>query len=417
MSKMARVVSPIVIVIGGVALFFLLSSMRAAPERVERVDLGPLVQSIHAEASPLQVSVRAQGTVRPDREIDLVPQVSGVIEWISPELEAGGFFATADALMRIEAEDYELALEQARAEVERSQFQLQIEQGEAEVARLEWERLRPDQVADPLALRLPQVQASEAGLRAAQARLREAELRLERTTLRAPFHGRVRAVNVDAGQFVGAGQPIGRIYSIEKAQIVVPVPDEELAWIDVPKMDRQVSSDPVSTDPSPGVASVASEVPTPEPPVTIRARYAGRDHRWEGRILRSEGELDPRSRMVRLVIEVSDPYRWVTPSVPQQGTAEFSPLMVGLFCDVEIRGRTLQNVVSLPRSAIHDGNQVWVATRPGTLRVQSVDVVRTDRERGLVRMVLNEGDRIITSQLRGITDGMRIRVTDDGGRP
>jgi len=43
--------------------------------------------------------------------------------------------------------------------------------------------------------------------------------------------------------------------------------------------------------------------------------------------------------------------------------------------------------------------------------------VRTDRERGLVRMVLNEGDRIITSQLRGITDGMRIRVTDDGGRP
>jgi RND family efflux transporter MFP subunit len=272
-------------------------------------------------------------------------------------------------------------------------------------------------VADPLALRLPQVQASEAGLRAAQARLREAELRLERTTLRAPFHGRVRAVNVDAGQFVGAGQPIGRIYSIEKAQIVVPVPDEELAWIDVPKMDRQVSSDPVSTDPSPGVASVASEVPTPEPPVTIRARYAGRDHRWEGRILRSEGELDPRSRMVRLVIEVSDPYRWVTPSVPQQGTAEFSPLMVGLFCDVEIRGRTLQNVVSLPRSAIHDGNQVWVATRPGTLRVQSVDVVRTDRERGLVRMVLNEGDRIITSQLRGITDGMRIRVTDDGGRP
>ena len=417
MSKMVRVVSPIVIVIGGVALFFLLSSLRVAPERVERVDLGPLVQSIHAEASLLQVSVRAQGTVRPDREIDLVPQVSGVIEWISPELEAGGFFSNADALMRIEAEDYELALQQARAEVELSQFQLQIEQGEAEVARLEWERLRPDQVADPLALRLPQVQAAEAGLRAAQARLREAELRLERTTLRAPFHGRVRAVNVDAGQFVGAGQPIGRIYSIEKAQIVVPVPDEELAWIDVPKMDRQVSSDPVSTDPSPGVAPVDSEVPTPKPPVTIRARYAGRDHRWEGRILRSEGELDPRSRMVRLVIEVSDPYRWVTPSVPQQGSAEFSPLMVGLFCDVEIRGRTLQNVVSLPRSAIHDGNQVWVATRPGTLRVQSVDVVRTDRERGLVRMVLNEGDRIITSQLRGTTDGMRIRVTDDGGRP
>ena len=75
MRRLLRATLPIAILVGGGLLFFLLSSMRAAPQRVERVDLGPLVQTLDARTGAHEVIVRAQGVVRPDREIDLASQV------------------------------------------------------------------------------------------------------------------------------------------------------------------------------------------------------------------------------------------------------------------------------------------------------------------------------------------------------
>ncbi|MBT4097643.1 MAG: HlyD family efflux transporter periplasmic adaptor subunit [Gemmatimonadetes bacterium] len=421
MGRLLRATLPIAILIGGGALFFLLSSMRAAPQRVDRVDLGPLVQTLDDKAGTHQVIVWAQGAVRPDREIDLVSQVTGVVQWISPELESGGFFAAGELLARIDPEDYELSLQQVRAEVERNRYLLQLEHGEAEIARLEWDRVHPGVEADPLVLRIPQVRAAEATLRASEARQREGELRLERTQIRAPFHGRVRTASVDAGQYVGIGRAIARIYSIEKAEILVPISDEELAWIDVPS-------------PLESPASVGTQDPEESethPPVTITARYAGREHRWQGRVVRTEGELDPRSRMAHLVIEVSDPYRRVAAlQSPQSATQasgsaaraqesdkhDAAPLMVGLFCDIEIRGRVLQNVIELPRGAIHASDQVWTVTPAGQLRIHNADVVRTSRDKGLVRLSLADGERVIVSQLKGVTHGMQVRIAGESAQ-
>ncbi len=403
MGKLLRLIVPIGILVGGGALFFLLSSMRTAPGRVERVDLGPLVETLHVAAGSLQVTVTAQGTVRPDREIDLVSQVAGVVEWMSPEMEVGGFFATGDLLARIDPRDYELVLEQTRAELQRTRYQLELERAEAQMATLEWQRLHPHRQPDPLVVRMPQVQAAEAALRASQARMEEAELRLERTHLRAPFDGRVRALAVDAGQYVGVGRTLARIYSIEKAEIVVPVPDEELAWIDVPSVEES---------PRQAVRASGDHQKRWLAPVVISARYAGRDHQWGGRVVRSEGELDPRSRMVRLVVEVRDPYGRTTTLAATDGDPDRSPLMVGLFCDVEIRGRVLRDVIELPRSALHAGDQVWTVTSDGVLKIHEATVIRIDRDTALVRLNLTDGERVITSQLKGTTDGMRVRVAE-----
>ena len=412
MRRLLRATLPIAILVGGGLLFFLLSSMRAAPQRVERVDLGPLVQTLDARTGAHEVIVRAQGVVRPDREIDLVSQVTGVVQWISPELESGGFFAAGDLLARIDPEDYELALEQLRADVERNRYLLELEHGEAEIAGLEWDRFHPGVEPDPLVLRVPQVRAAEATLRASEARQREGELRLERTQIRAPFSGRVRTANADVGQYVGIGRAIARIYSIEKAEILVPIPDEELAWIDVPSPLESVTSLSRQDPEGSGTRST---------PVSITARYAGKEHHWQGRVVRTEGELDPRSRMAHLVVEVSDPYRraatLLSPQsatqTPESDTQDVAPLMVGLFCDIEIRGRILQDVIELPRGAIHAGDQVWTVTAAGQLRIHHADVVRTSRDKGLVRLSLADGERVIASQLKGVTQGMQVRIDSD----
>ena len=390
-----RFLLPVAVLAAGVAAYLLLVSLRTPPPREEPVHWVPLVETVQAPPETARVVVRGQGTVRPDREIDLVPQVGGRIVWISEQMETGGFFSAGQELARIDPEDFELAVDQADAEVARALYQLEIARGEAEVAAAEWERLRGGGGPEPsdLALHIPQVRLAEAALKAARARLREARLRLERTRLRAPFAGRVRSTDLDLGQYVSPGRGVARLYGIERAEIPVPVPDEELAWIDVP-------SPPASPRP------VAADAPPPERPqeagrgqVLLRARHAGRDHTWKGRVVRTEGQVDPRSRMINLIVEVDDPYG------PRDSAT--APLLVGLFVEVEIQGRPLTAVRTIPRRALHDGGRVWLA-EDGRLRRQPVEVVHLGREEALVRFDAAPGARVITSQLRGVTDGMAV---------
>ena len=402
MNRWMRFVLPAAILALGAASFALLVSLRAPPPRLERVSREPVVETVAAPPGPVRVVVRARGTVRPDREIDLVPEVGGRIVWISEDLEAGGFFSGGQVLARIDPEDYRLAVDQAEAEAARARYQLEVARAEAVVAAEEWERLRAGGGPEPsdLALHVPQVRLAEAALKAARARLREARLRLERTRLAAPFAGRVASTDLAPGQYVSPGRPVARLYGTERAEVPVPVPDEELAWIDVP-------------GPAPPDQALAADAPAPERPrrtaasgqVLLRGRYAGREHTWRGRVVRAEGLIDPRSRMVNLVVEVDDPYG--------PGSGAGAPLTAGLFVDVEIQGRPLSGVRTIPRRALRAGDLVWLAEE-GRLRLQPVEVVRLGREEALVRFDAAPGARVITSRLAGVTDGMAVRTP---GRP
>jgi RND family efflux transporter MFP subunit len=398
---------PLGILIVGFVAFRVLLSMRETPARVDRSYSGPLVEAMKLPLISVRVTVEAHGTVRPSDQIDLVPQVSGVAVWKSESLEAGGFFSEGDLLVQIDPEEYELALRRSEAEVAQSEYRLALAKEESVVARREWERLTtdsgvPPETANPLVFRLPQLRAAEADLKAARARLAESRLHLQRTRLSAPFDGRVRESRMDAGQFVNTGQPIARLYSIEKAEIVLPVPDEDLAWFAVPTTARRdgrsgmLSTAPADRESITGGGETGSEV-------VVSGWYAGKEHRWEGRLVRAEGELDPRSRMVHLVAEVDRPY----------AETYSAPLVVGMFVDVQILGREVDDVRRVPRRAVRPGNLVWVVGRDQILRVRPVQVAHASNEEMLVRFDTKPGEKIVLSQLSGVTDGMKVRVAEE----
>ena len=407
MNRWTRFALPAAILALGAASYALLTSLRTPPPRTERASQAPLVETVAVPPGLTRIVVRGQGTVRPDRRIDLVPQVGGRIVWISEDLEAGGFFSAGQVLARIDPEDYRLALDQAEAEVARARYQLEIARAEAEVAAEEWERLRAGDGPEPsdLALHLPQVRLAEATLKAARARLREARLRLERTDLKAPFAGRVGSTDLAPGQYVTPGRSVARLYGTGRAEVPVPVPDEELAWLDVPGPESSPRGQALVAGPP---DSEHPREPDSSAQVLLRARYAGRDHTWEGRVARTEGQIDPRSRMVNLVVEVDDPYG------PRAGAA--APLTAGLFVDVEIQGRPLSGVRTIPRRALRAGDLVWLV-EDGRLRMQPVKVVRLGREEALVRFDAAPEARVITSRLTGVTDGMAVRTVGRAGAP
>jgi len=409
MNKLFKMILPLLIIGAGVGSFVLLKSMQKAPERIERPNLGPLVESVEAPAQKVQVIVDGQGTVRPDAQINLVPQVSGLIVWKAEAFKPGGSFAKGENLFRIDPRDYELAVRQAEAQVAQARYQRDLAQQESDVSRQEWQRMRGgDDEASDLVLRLPQLRSAEANLASAAARLEEMTLRLERTVFKAPFAGRVRNSQVDVGQYVSVGQAVAQLYSIEKAEIIVPVPDGDLAWFALPvPVDAQsdeFAGLPVDSGRDEGTRS-AHLFARRGADAVVQGSFAGRRHEWQGRVVRTEGELDPQSRMARLVIEVDDPYGGIADGTP--------PLTVGMFVDVAIAGRQVEGVRIVPRAALRQNDKVWTVGSDGLLKIRQADVLRRMQDDVLTHIDLNSDERIITSQLSGVTDGMKVRLVND----
>lgn len=409
MTRVFKILLPVFILAIGFGAFTLLASMREPPQRAERIYVGPLVEAIKAPPQKVQVVVEGQGTVRPDAQIDLVPQVAGIVVQKAAEFEPGGAFAKGDLLFEIDPQDYQLALQQAAAQVAQARYQLELAQEESAIALQEWERIRTeDEKPTELVLRKPQLRAAEANFQSAEARLAETLLRLKRTKVYAPFTGRVRSARVDVGQYFNAGQSVAQLYSIEKAEIVVPVPDADLGWFTLPfPIEIADASEPGADavyDLNAEGGAKAFAFAREGASVVVNGSFAGRRHQWTGRVVRTEGELDPQSRMARLVIEVEAPYGGIADGIP--------PLTVGMFVDVAIAGREVDGVRVLPRAALRQGDRVWTVGPDSTLHIRAAQVVRAMKEEVLAYVDMADEDRVITSQLSGVTDGMQVRLAN-----
>ena len=378
--RAAHVLLTVLLVAAGALGFKALSETRQDLKRQKPEAVLPGVRVVPAPSAAGPVVIRGEGSVAPLRQVNLVPQVGGEVVHVSPSLVNGGAFDSGELLVRIDPEDYRLAVTLARAKVEDAESKLQTLQAESAAALEEWRFHRRDKGSGgeppPLLVKEPQLQAAKAQLAAQRAELRRAELSLERTEIHAPFNGRVSKESVDKGQVVTAGQSLAALYGTDAAEVVVPLQPEDLAWFDIPGF---------TNGEGPGAEAV------------VRGRIAGEERTWRGRVLRSEGRLDEKTRMLGVVVGVDDPY----------GTRP--PLAVGLFVRVEILGKPLAGAVRIPRAALRQGDVAWVV-EDGRLRFRPVTVARTQGDEALVTSGLEEGELVAVSRLEEATDDMAVRV-------
>ncbi len=395
-----KAVIPIVIIAVSALATGALVRSRPQVETQEVEPLAPLVRVIEAARQDLVLDVHAQGTVLPRTETTLISQVAGEVIKVSSNFETGGFFSRGETLVELDPRDYQVAVRRARAQVAQAQLQVVQQEAEAQVAIEEWQQLGEGEPS-ALVMRQPQVAQARAGLEAAEAELEKAELDLERTLVKAPFDGRVRAKHVDRGQFLTPGVPLATIGATDYAEIRLPVADDQLAYLDLPFAYR-----------------TAARAVGPE--VTLRARFGRQLHSWQGRIVRSEGELDGKSRMLNLVARVEDPYAAPEGRKGKDGSAADPgrpPLAVGLFVEAEIEGKPAAGVIVLPRSALRpegDGFQVLVVDGDSRLRFRDVEVLRLDGEQAMIGDGLEAGETVCVSSLDVATDGMEVRAAPAG---
>lgn len=374
---------PLVVLGICVGIFIVMGALKAEPEKKDEPITALPVITASAVQDDVTLSVTAQGEVQPRVQINIVPQVAGRVTYMSPNFIEGGAITKGETLIRIEATEYELRVVQARSQVAAAQTVLAREQTEGAIARADFEDIGSTATPTPLSLREPQMAEAAAMLASAQARYDEAKLMLSRTTITAPFSGRVTLRNVDPGEFITAGTRLGEVYSSDIMDVRLPLTQNDL---------RQ-------TGLSVGYRAGGDTAPIP---VTLSANVGGKDARWQGNIVRTDARFDSQTRVLFAYAELRDIF----------GTgADAGVAMVpGLFVNAEISGQTRGDVIVIPRAALRGKDQVYVANDDSTLSIKTVEVISTDRDRAVISSGIERAERVITSPIRSVSEGMNIEI-------
>ncbi|MCB1704656.1 MAG: efflux RND transporter periplasmic adaptor subunit [Halioglobus sp.] len=347
----------------------------------------------------LRIEVQAQGTVSPMQETSILSEVNGRIIEVSPSFAVGGFVTKGEVMLRIDPRDYETNLLRAEAALKSAQSNLAQEKGRAQVAEREWQKLptgsQRSQEAKDLYLRKPQLEQAQSQMLAAQADLNTARDNLERTRIRAPYDALIRDKHVELGQFVAAGSPLADIFSVEYAEIRLPIPQNKLAYLELPGLEGTNDGSPID----------------------LYTDVGGEVKHWTAQLHRTEGVFDERSRVLYAVARIKDPYARHKP-----GT---EPLRIGTFVNANIEGRELADIVTLPRFVMRAGNNLWVVDDSGHLRNRQVTLLRTGGDVVYVSDGLDNGDRVSLTTLDSSFDSSEVQIQsstptnqlDQHGRP
>jgi RND family efflux transporter MFP subunit len=384
-TKFLKIAVPLLVIIFGIVIMVALVSRRPAPNREIKNDPGILVEVFAAEKKSTDITVKGTGTVKAAQEVSVILQISGRVVYISPYLHVGGFFKTNDILLKIEDTDYKFALERVVAARAKAEYELATIESQARIARAEWEQINKDKQSppNPLVVYEPQLKNAQAALASAEADVKKAELDLERTNMRAAFNSRVRSENVDIGQYIRTGTSVAVLSGTDTAEIVVPMPLDDLRWLSIPRSgDKRKGSQ-----------------------ASVRLNIGEKWYEWQGHIVRSTGEVDPKSRMMQIVVEITDPY-----DLREKSNTERPLLAVGTFVDVRIKGLMVKDVFVIPRLAFRDNATVWVMDSEDKLQIKNVIPLRIEKQEVIITEGLSEGEKVVRTNISGAADGMKLRV-------
>ena len=382
--KMKRAILPLLVIVIALGLTFVLLKSRKTPKPHETPYLGPLVEVAELVKTNRQVIVSGTGSAQSRYEVGITPQVKGRVNELSPQMVAGGVFRKGELLFAIEEVDYQLAIALAQSSLAQTELELLRNENLADLARKEWHALNTDSVVEPnpLVVYEPQLKSARAQRDAAQANVEQAELNLQRTRVFAPFDCYVRSEQLEIGQFLNAGSPVATVVGTDQIEIVVPLPLDELIWLQVPRKGTQQKG------------SLAK----------VELQSGGQTFQWQGAITRALGEIDPRNRMARVVVTVEEPFS------PDTGDAKLlKDLLPGMFVEVHLQGEELADVIAVPRGALHDNDTLWIVDDENRLHIRAVDILRRERDEVLIRSGLDASEKIVLTNLSGAAEGMLLR--------
>ena len=388
-----RVVACCIILAMGFGGFTFLKSRKKAPAQAKVTERPLKVEAVAATMADVPVVIEAHGELRSIRLVDIAAEVAGSVVEVHPRLQTGEVIAKGELLFAIDDRDYRTDYESNKDRLETLKRDRELTSKELQRVQTLYEKNKvgtragvekAEQAANSVVDRLAQVR---------QAMVR-AQINLERCRVAAPFTCRVTSKNIEQGQYVSPGKIVLGLADDSVLELEVPVDSRDaFQWLQFTGQKRggEMSSGAWFSELSP----VPSTIIWTEDPRNRAVATVDR-----------VSLFDEETRTVKVVLRID--------SEQVNNKSSSFPLVAGMFCKVEIPGRSLQQVVELPRWAVSFESTVYTI-RDGRLQTTQVTVARVQNDKAYISAGLEAGDMVITTRLANPLERSLVEVSNQPG--
>jgi len=376
-----KIAVPVLILILAIGVFQWQMSNRPEPKQKQSKRIIPIVRVTPAElVEGYRYQVSGYGVVEPAGTVTIVSEVAGKIIWVNDKLKVGGKFKKNEWLYRIDDTDYVAAVNSAVANLKSAELELQKIEEEADISKKEWEIWNDTssdvRKASPLVSYKPQLESAKAAVKSAQSAVVSAKSNLAKVVYKAPFDCIVTEETIELGKIIRAGESAGTLVRTDWYEVYVPVAAKDAVKLKFSE-NRDIASD--------GYIELAE------------GKNAWKWAVYAERILPA---ADEKTGMLQAVLVVPDPV----------GTenAERPILPIGASIRAVVNDKEKNSVIRIPDEALREGNVVWVLSDDSKVQIRDVKIMEKRGDFVYVASGLIEGDKVITSSLEGVLDGMPV---------
>jgi len=392
------------------------------------------VDIITAENIPFRTRITAYGNAEPAITLNSMAQVSGKISYLHPNLKSGETIPAGTLVVNIDAKDYATNLKQTEADLKASQSSLvELEEGQKtnmrslklakqnlEVGEAEYSRIQSiykqqliaksaldteEQKVIQLRQQVEELQGKinsydsrkksvEAQILRAEQEVQNSETILGRTEIYLPFDARIGTVNIDKNEFVAVGSVLFEAIDLKGVEINAQLPMDSMSKLvshlkKSPSASEQILKAGGHINDQLGLSA------------TVRLVNGMSGAIWDAKVLRLSESIDATRQTLGMVVGVDNPYEKVIPG-------KRPPLLKGMYTAVDIFAPGHLAMV-IPRKAVHQG-RVYVASSDNTLIIRNVDIQFFQGDLAVIRSGIEEGEKIIITDLIPVIEGMPLQV-------
>jgi len=307
------------------------AALPASASQQFATDVAQPVVGAEVVRDTLWITVTAAGQAEAVNRALVLSRVDGIIERI--RVGENTLVAEGDLLIQFDTTEYALAAARSRADMVNAQ------------ARYQEMTFGDDGISDSQARQeRERLARARSGLAQAEVALREAEINLERTSVRAPFAGRIANLVVVAGQQAGPGTELLTVVDLDPIKVEVQVLEAEIGYL------REGRRATVSFAAFPGES-------------------------FSGRISTINPVVDPDTRTARVTVLLSNPRGRIKP---------------GMYARVSLEANFFPDRILVPRTAIlekdrrtmlfvfEDGRAKWRYVTTGLENDTQIEIVANE---------------------------------------
>ncbi len=333
-----------------------------------QLSVEPTAAVMQPSATSAAHSVALTGTVTTLGAVQVTPEASGEVVFVSERFRSGGAFSAGETLVRIDTTEYDIALAAARADLSFAEAHLR-EVRDRHGRSAEFLARAPDGTVHPWPALDGAIEKAEALLETARQKVRLAEVQLDQTRVRMPFDGSVTDTAISVGQVVtGRASSIGGVFARHRLRVAAQISTFDLNSLQ-PVIGRS--------------ATVVAD---------------GRTYR--GEVERVSSVVDLETRLASLYLRLLD-----------QETLEFLP-PPGTFVDVTVAGPLRQDVFVLPEATMQINASVWLVDNAELVSFTPVSVGYGDD--AWIVNAFDARDGVVVGSVSGAREGLSVNPVPAG---